>query len=221
MGMFCKKCGTEMKDGAKFCPSCGVASGDSGFAGGAVKQKGGKKKIFKVIKIVCLVVVIVLAGLVGFMSLATKSATDHALTTWFLENDLRHLRSAGLLYYGDYNSWPDAGDPVRGELSDKLEQYSDGFNAQYLGGIYITPQINMDGSERQFIGFSLEKGIKINRGYRDLKLLGYKVGDSLDKNVKGIKKNLASRAKNNGYYQVSGAEVAPYRNGPVVYVVMH
>ena len=26
--MFCKNCGTPMKDGAKFCPKCGAANTD-------------------------------------------------------------------------------------------------------------------------------------------------------------------------------------------------
>ena len=27
---FCQKCGTQMADGAKFCPSCGTAVGSAG-----------------------------------------------------------------------------------------------------------------------------------------------------------------------------------------------
>ena len=30
--MFCKKCGTKLADGAKFCPACGAASSQAGGA---------------------------------------------------------------------------------------------------------------------------------------------------------------------------------------------
>ncbi len=52
--MFCKNCGTELKEGAKFCPRCGspahipqqktAAQGTAAGGRRPVKQKGGKKK---------------------------------------------------------------------------------------------------------------------------------------------------------------------------------
>ena len=40
--MFCSKCGTKMEEGAKFCPSCGTATG---AAPAAAPMAGGPKKL--------------------------------------------------------------------------------------------------------------------------------------------------------------------------------
>jgi general secretion pathway protein G len=52
-----------------------------------------------------LIVIMIIAILAGMMLLATGSATDGAEATKVI-NDLRNLKSAALLYYGDHLAWP-------------------------------------------------------------------------------------------------------------------
>jgi general secretion pathway protein G len=52
-----------------------------------------------------LIVIMIIAILAGMMLLATGSATDGAEATKII-NDLRNLKSAALLFYGDNNFWP-------------------------------------------------------------------------------------------------------------------
>jgi hypothetical protein len=266
--MFCKKCGTEMKDGAMFCPLCGEAANRAAAAPNAVRDKPSRKGVARYAFAACFAALIIAAACFGIFSVSggsreseiewqkspgasetdeansvqqtsdggyivagesistygdtTGNPTDDFLTVFVLVHDLFELKTGALRYFGDYIRWPDAGSPVSGELVEELVQYMDtGLNAQYLGGVYITPPINIDGEESLYIGVSLEKGAKINRRRGDIESRGYKVGDSFDKNMEGIKKNLASKAKDNGYYQVSGAEVAPYRDASVVYMRMY
>ncbi|MDR1471272.1 MAG: type II secretion system GspH family protein [Synergistaceae bacterium] len=52
-----------------------------------------------------LIVIMIIAILAGMMMLATGSATDSANATKVI-NDLRNLKSASLMFYGDYRRWP-------------------------------------------------------------------------------------------------------------------
>ena len=52
-----------------------------------------------------LIVIMIIAILAGMMMLATGSATDSAEATRII-NDLRNLKSAALLFYGDNLRWP-------------------------------------------------------------------------------------------------------------------
>jgi hypothetical protein len=209
--MFCQKCGKEIKEGAKFCPSCGAASDGSDLSGGA-KPKSGKKKILKAVKITCLVAAIGLAAVIGLMVLTARSGYAGAHVT-SLVNDLRNFKSAALLYYGDYNKWPDAGGPLGDKLAGELARYSYGSSYQYPRGIYITPPSeDADGALRQYIGVNLERVVDPKNRFGS----SYSFG----KLLKEIKKKLAGSAREIGLFQASGAEIAPYRDAPVVYMNM-
>jgi general secretion pathway protein G len=65
-----------------------------------------------------LIVIMIIAILAGMMMLATGSATDSAEAAKVI-NDLRNLKSAALLYYGDNERWPTSVDVK------SLDAYSD------------------------------------------------------------------------------------------------
>ncbi|MDR1515233.1 MAG: type II secretion system GspH family protein [Synergistaceae bacterium] len=65
-----------------------------------------------------LIVIMIIAILAGMMLLATGSATDSAEATKVI-NDLRNLKSAALLFYGDNMTWPTS------SQTSSLDLYSD------------------------------------------------------------------------------------------------
>jgi general secretion pathway protein G len=89
------------------------------------------------------------ALLAGMMA-ATGSATESAEATKII-NDLRNLKSASLLYYGDNLKWPTQSD------APKLDQYSD--RPLVSGGRYerviIGGEYEIDGVKRANIGVKL------------------------------------------------------------------
>jgi general secretion pathway protein G len=65
-----------------------------------------------------LIVIMIISILAGMMLLSTGSATDGAEATKIV-NDLRNLKSAALLYYGDTQKWPTNSDVK------SLDRYTD------------------------------------------------------------------------------------------------
>jgi general secretion pathway protein G len=92
-----------------------------------------------------LIVIMIIAILAGMMMIATSSATDSAEATKII-NNLRNLKSAALLYYGDNMSWPQKGD------QEKLDRYTDRKMSDYvsIGTVY-----SVDGVERYNIGLRI------------------------------------------------------------------
>lgn len=63
--MFCKKCGTEYSDDAKFCPNCATPNGDSAATPVTPTQPPKKKKKGWIVAIIAVVILIVVIALVN------------------------------------------------------------------------------------------------------------------------------------------------------------
>jgi type II secretory pathway component PulM len=201
--MFCEKCGKEMKDGAKVCPSCGSTVG-------APAARPAKKRS-KLLAVVGAITVLVIAFL-GF--LLSGPPASHSAIAIRIMNDLRNLKSASLLYYGDNLAWP-----ANADVS-KLDKYCDRpivnaparsfelsggnvgklkYESVTIGGEYT----DNSGTKRANIGFE------------------FSVLDSNNKDLSAsVAKILAGSAKNNGLLN-DDSSLTPY-NGkkPVVFVNM-
>jgi hypothetical protein len=162
--MFCQKCGKELDDGASFCASCGASA-------------GGKRKWPYIAAIVLLALgCVVLWGKNRTVIVVDRGATGDAPRVIVVENgsaapdgdaavkaaaevttilrDLRNLKSASLLFYGDKDAWPKPGD------EKLLDGYSDrpivGANPPRYQKITISGVIKgASGEERQYIGVTL------------------------------------------------------------------
>jgi general secretion pathway protein G len=134
----------------------------------------------------------IIAILAGMMLLATGSATDGAEATKIV-NDLRNLKSASLLYYGDTGKWPATGDLA------SLDQYTD--RPMIAGGRYtafeVGTEYTVSGIPRYNIGFQLTSA----------------------NNGGGITKKLAAKATDTGLLKNSGGGEA-YDGGTTVYMNM-
>jgi general secretion pathway protein G len=100
-----------------------------------------------------LIVIMIIAILAGMMLLATGSATDGAEATKVV-NDLRNLKSAALLFYGDEYRWPANGEEA------SLDNYSDrpvvGASPSKYATITIgTIYTDINNQSRQNIGVEL------------------------------------------------------------------
>ncbi|MDR3164136.1 MAG: type II secretion system GspH family protein [Synergistaceae bacterium] len=140
-----------------------------------------------------LIVIMIIAILAGMMLLATGTATDSAEATKVI-NDLRNLKSAALLYYGDNMRWPGTADAA------SLDRYSDrpftGTNGRYDAVTVGTGYI-VDGITRINIGLGLK-------------------GNSA---TKGVQDKLASKAAETGLLQ--GADVSTiYTGGTEIFMNM-
>jgi general secretion pathway protein G len=102
-----------------------------------------------------LIVIMIIAILAGMMLLATGSATDGAEATKVV-NDLRNLKSAALLFYGDTLKWPATADDVK-----SLDKYADrpvvGANPPRYATVKVGAAYNdsATGTSRQHIGVTL------------------------------------------------------------------
>ncbi len=111
---YCKKCGAQMKDEAKFCPSCGAGSEAGGPAREPERQPGGKpsgdgkKKSPVPFIIICLVLVAAMAG--G--------------TAYFVWNRGRDKGTVAQEADGDGKDWGNGGDQEKEEEKDTEEETS-------------------------------------------------------------------------------------------------
>jgi prepilin-type N-terminal cleavage/methylation domain-containing protein len=112
------------------------------------------KNIFKARKsgftlVELLIVTVIIGILAGMMMLMMGSATDGAEATKLI-NDLRLVKSAALLYYLDYEEWPEYGDSgpglsgastqtaIKDIAKRSLEKYMDKpFSGNYDGNLYV------------------------------------------------------------------------------------
>ncbi|MDR0764141.1 MAG: type II secretion system GspH family protein [Synergistaceae bacterium] len=118
-----------------------------------------------------LIVIMIIAILAGMMMLANSFATDSAEATRII-NDLRNLKSAALLYYGDNLKWPTNSDVK------SLDQYADrAFTSRY-DSVVIGGEYTVDGVTKINIGLVL----------------------SDDKVSPSVQNKLASRAADSGLY---------------------
>ena len=108
-----------------------------------------------------LIVIMIIAILAGMMLLATGSATDSAEATRVI-NDLRGMKGAALLYYGDHMEWP-----AVGSVANALEPYLD---RSIDTNRYDDPRVAGAG-EREIIGFTLNNSAVTKQGVRN-KLAG-------------------------------------------------
>jgi general secretion pathway protein G len=146
-----------------------------------------------------LIVIMIIAILAGMMLLATGSATDNAEATKVI-NDLRNLKSAALLYYGDNNTWP------TGSQATVLNRYSDRpivkANASDTVGRYVVTiggeYTDDGGNYRVNLGVTLEAAAKET----------------------GVQKKLASKAASTGLLSSEKNATAPYSTGTVVWMNM-
>jgi general secretion pathway protein G len=148
-----------------------------------------------------LIVIMIIAILAGMMLLATGSATDGAEATKII-NDLRNLKSAALLFYGDNLAWPTQ------TAVGSLDMYADrpivgASPKRYASVIIGTPYTAWDSAsgtsyERTNIGVQLEPG----------------KNDSA-----GIQKKLAQRAIEVGLLTGSASN-ANYYTGDTVFMNM-
>jgi general secretion pathway protein G len=102
-----------------------------------------------------LIVTVIIGILAGMMMLTMGSATDGAEATKLL-NDLRLVKSAALLYFFDYEEWPDKGVSTGQLGSDavaSLEAYMDKpLAGKYSGGIWVKTS-----GDRLLYGLSSDK----------------------------------------------------------------
>ncbi|MDR1965694.1 MAG: type II secretion system GspH family protein [Synergistaceae bacterium] len=143
-----------------------------------------------------LIVIMIIAILAGMMLLATGSATDGAEATKIV-NDLRNLKSAALLFYGDNNVWPTT------TTITSLDAYSDrpiimASPVRYTSYTVGAEYTDASGVSRINIGFSLISG-------------GNGSG--------GIQRKLAQKASDTGLLQNASTE-GPYTGGLSVFMNM-
>ncbi|MDR0648600.1 MAG: prepilin-type N-terminal cleavage/methylation domain-containing protein [Synergistaceae bacterium] len=110
-----------------------------------------------------LIVTVIIGILAGMMMLMMGSATDGAEATKYI-NDLRLVKSASLLYYADWDVWPEDGVSAT-ELPlavvKSIEKYMDkGLAANYGSKIFLAR--SDDG--RVYYGLSPDK---LSQGARD------------------------------------------------------
>ena len=107
--MFCKNCGTQIEDGAAFCPKCGAQTGSSRTSGenGVVGKKmpGKKKKKGKGLKYVLIAFGVLLAASVG-LSMCGDETKDNAGiregTEENLEMDTNYISMVQTGYLGEF-----------------------------------------------------------------------------------------------------------------------
>ncbi|MDR1515627.1 MAG: type II secretion system GspH family protein [Synergistaceae bacterium] len=139
-----------------------------------------------------LIVIMIIAILAGMMLLATGSATDSAEATKVI-NDLRNLKSAALLFYGDNLRWPNSTEG--GSLDRYADRPVDTTRYTVVIGAEYTDSQN---TPRANIGVTL-------------------VGDN-NKTV-GVQKKLAGKATDTGLFQTDSTDTA-YTTGTSIYMNM-
>jgi general secretion pathway protein G len=142
-----------------------------------------------------LIVIRIIAILAGMLLIATGSATDSAEATKII-NDLRNVKSAALLYYGDNLEWPDnaaVGSLDRYADRSFTDRYTVAIGSEFtetLGGVTVT---------RVRIGLAPKKTI-----------------------TSGIATKLTSKARDAGLYGTAegASDSSLYTGGAMVYMNM-
>jgi prepilin-type N-terminal cleavage/methylation domain-containing protein len=111
-----------------------------------------------------LIVTVIIGILAGLMMLMMGSATDGAEATKLI-NDLRIIKSAALIYYNEYESWPEidagytssaGGGIMAGAVIKSLERYMDKpLGVTYGGKIFVA--YDNDSPKRVYYGLSADK----------------------------------------------------------------
>lgn len=101
MSKYCSECGTEISEGSKFCPNCGVASGASSSAGSqqtptsmmGVKPKDPESKTMIAIKAIggTLALLFVIGLLIGGVEEDSPSSTPVPATTPAVKPTTAHV----------------------------------------------------------------------------------------------------------------------------------
>ena len=143
-----------------------------------------------------LIVIMIIAILAGMMLLATGSATDSAEATKII-NDLRNLKSAALLYYGDHLEWSIIFDEA------SLEYYTD------------RPVVGATPSRFSFVSIGAEYAdgqgtIRANIG---VGLIGGSAGS-------GVQKKLIAKASDTGLLNASTGATSHYTGGTAIWMNM-
>jgi hypothetical protein len=199
--MVCKKCGSELGEGVKFCPSCGNKTGEHSSVTARRKIKPrGTAVIFTAItmSVVIAAMMLMFHLLVTQSESSTNSAGVYAEATKII-NALRVLKSSASLCYGDNLVWPKAGEEI------SLDRYSDKpmvsadpriFDAVMIG----VPYKDSKGEERVNVGVRLIPG---------------------ENGTKEIQKKLAEKAKDVGLLGASDTLDASYTKGLEVWMNMY
>jgi general secretion pathway protein G len=136
----------------------------------------------------------IIAILAGMMLLATGSATDSAEATKVI-NDLRNLKSAALLYYGDTLKWPTGAEVA------SLDQYSDRPIVKASPSRYVS--------------------VKIGSQYTDDdSITRANIGVELKSDTVGVQKKLASKAADSGLLGSEQKANVIYTGGTSVWMNM-
>jgi general secretion pathway protein G len=142
-----------------------------------------------------LIVIMIIAILAGMMLLATGSAIDGAEATKVV-NDLRNLKSAALLYYGDNMQWPTDADVK------SLDRYTD----------------------RPITDGKRYKTVKIGAEYTDGNGISRtNIGVELDPNANGsngVQKKLASKAADVGLLEKGDSDALYVSGSTEIWVKM-
>ena len=142
-----------------------------------------------------LIVIMIIAILAGMMLLATGSATDSAEATKVI-NDLRNLKSAALLYFGDNIRWPNTTEVA------SLDNYSDRpivGGTRYAGVVIGTEYTDSQGVTRTNIGVTLH---------------------SNGNGSAGVQKKLAAKAADTGLLAGASNAATPYSSGTEIWMNM-
>jgi general secretion pathway protein G len=144
-----------------------------------------------------LIVIMIIAILSGMMLLATGSATDNAEAVKVV-NDLRNLKSAALLYYGDHLAWPTQTNVAA------LNNYSD------------RPIVKTSSAGRYSVSIGTEYSDTVTGSVRTnigITLTG--AAASL-----GVQTKLANKAADTGMLANSTSATTPYTTGTQVWMNM-
>jgi general secretion pathway protein G len=136
----------------------------------------------------------IIAILAGMMLLATGSATDSAEATKVI-NDLRNLKSAALLFYGDNLEWPTSTNV------SALDNYSDRPIVNATPSRYATVQIGTEYTDGQGV-------TRAN------------IGVTLAAGTGGVQAKLRTKAADSGLLQSANDATTNYSSGQSVFMNM-
>jgi hypothetical protein len=170
IGLYCFKCGSEIDDGSLYCSRCGAKVGT-----GPERFSGARKRVF-IIFCACVTAAVIATAFAGvyFYSAGGTSATTTVRIVSSVINDLRKIKNASLMYYGDNLEWPRSDWPD-GKSLDRYMDIPSFFGSGSDGALYgfsviqIAPD-GSDGYERTLIGLDLETGENaslVNSGVRE------------------------------------------------------
>ena len=157
--MFCRNCGKEIRDDAKFCPYCGALSGPD--AGGGLSQGaapapaweqpvgGGKKKTGLVIGIT--VAVVAVAALLAVAAAGLFASPKNQVEKALLKSLAAYQAAGNKLEVPDTRQWQKDGS-VHQELSLELRDINSGlvgYDLSALAGLGLRMDADYDGGGRR------------------------------------------------------------------------